>query len=94
MLEHVPVLDQNYIATLTPFLDQSGIATSGVSIVVDGVEMKGTGVSASAIQESHGIRRINMTTAVNIAAPTSINAIGSIFSAPSTRGIGQIWGSR
>lgn len=52
MLQHIPVLDQNYIAALTPFLDQSGIATSGVSIIVDGVEMKGTGVSASAIQEA------------------------------------------
>jgi Carboxypeptidase regulatory-like domain/TonB dependent receptor len=53
MLEKVPVFDQNYIAALTPFLDQAGIATSGVSIVVDGVEMKGTGVSASAIAEAH-----------------------------------------
>jgi Carboxypeptidase regulatory-like domain/TonB dependent receptor len=53
MLEKVPVFDQNYIATLTPFLDQTGIATSGVSILVDGVEMKGTGVSASAIAEAH-----------------------------------------
>jgi hypothetical protein len=51
-LAHLPVLDQNYIATLTPFLDQAGIATSGVSIIVDGVEMKGTGVSASAIKEA------------------------------------------
>jgi hypothetical protein len=52
MLDHLPVLDQNYIAVLTPFLDQAGVATSGVSIIVDGVEMKGTGVSASAIQEA------------------------------------------
>jgi hypothetical protein len=53
MLEKVPVFDQNYIAALTPFLDQVGVATSGVSIVVDGIEMKGTGVSASAIAEAH-----------------------------------------
>jgi hypothetical protein len=53
MLEKVPVFDQNYIAALTPFLDQAGVATSGVSIVVDGIEMKGTGVSASAIAEAH-----------------------------------------
>jgi hypothetical protein len=52
MLEKVPVFDQNYIAALTPFLSQAGIGTSGVSIVVDGVEMKGTGVSASAIKEA------------------------------------------
>jgi hypothetical protein len=51
-LAHLPVLDQNYIATLTPFLDHAGVATSGVSIIVDGVEMKGTGVSASAIKEA------------------------------------------
>lgn len=53
MLEKVPVFDQNYIAALTPFLDQTGVATSGVTIIVDGVEMKGTGVSASAIAEAH-----------------------------------------
>ncbi len=53
MLEKVPVFDQDYIAALTPFLDQTGIATSGVTIIVDGVEMKGTGVSASAIAEAH-----------------------------------------
>ncbi|HTF65446.1 MAG TPA: carboxypeptidase regulatory-like domain-containing protein [Edaphobacter sp.] len=53
MLEKVPVFDQNYIAALTPFLDQSGVGTNGVTIIVDGVEMKGTGVSASAIAEAH-----------------------------------------
>ncbi len=53
MLEKVPVFDQNYIAMLTPFLDQTGVATGGVTIIVDGVEMKGTGVSASAIAEAH-----------------------------------------
>lgn len=52
LLGQLPILDQNYIASLTPFLDQAGVATSGVSIIVDGVEMKGTGVSASAIQEA------------------------------------------
>ena len=51
MLGNLPILDQNYIAALTPFLDQAGVATSGVSIIVDGVEMKSTGVSASAIQD-------------------------------------------
>jgi hypothetical protein len=52
MLERVPVFDQDYIAALMPFLDQSGVATMGVTIIVDGVEMKGTGVSASAIAEA------------------------------------------
>jgi hypothetical protein len=53
MLERVPVFDQNYVAALMPFLDQSNVGTSGVSLIVDGVEMKGTGVSASAIAEAH-----------------------------------------
>lgn len=53
MMEKVPVFDQDYVAALTPFLDQTGVATSGVTIIVDGVEMKGTGVSASAIAEAH-----------------------------------------
>ncbi|AEU37886.1 hypothetical protein AciX8_3594 [Granulicella mallensis MP5ACTX8] len=53
MLEKVPVFDQNYVAALTPFLDQSGVGTSGVTLIVDGIEMKGTGVSASAIAEAH-----------------------------------------
>ncbi|WP_446744189.1 TonB-dependent receptor plug domain-containing protein [Silvibacterium acidisoli] len=52
LMEKVPVFDQDYIAALTPFLDQTGVATMGVSIIVDGVEMKGTGVSASAIAEA------------------------------------------
>jgi hypothetical protein len=51
MLEKVPVFDQNYIAALTPFLDQTSVGTGGVVVVVDGVERKGTGVSASAIAE-------------------------------------------
>jgi hypothetical protein len=37
-LAHLPVLDQNYIATLTPFLDYAGVATSGVSIIVDALK--------------------------------------------------------
>jgi hypothetical protein len=51
-LEKVPVFDQDYIAALTPFLDQTGIGTMGPTIIVDGIEMKGTGVSASAIAEA------------------------------------------
>ena len=51
LLESIPVFDQNYIAALSPFLDQTGIGTGGVTIVVDGVERKGTGVSASSIAE-------------------------------------------
>ena len=51
LLQSVPVFDQNYIAALSPFLDQTGVGTGGVTIVVDGVERKGTGVTASAISE-------------------------------------------
>jgi hypothetical protein len=50
-LRKLPVFDQDYIAALTPFLDPSSGSSGGVTIVVDGVEMKSAGVSASAIQE-------------------------------------------
>ena len=51
MLEKLPVLDQNYIATVANFLDEAATATGGVSIIVDGMEEKDAGVSPSAIQE-------------------------------------------
>lgn len=50
-LRKLPVFDQDYIAALTPFLDASAGSSGGVTIIVDGVEMKSAGVSASAIQE-------------------------------------------
>ena len=50
-LRTLPVFDQDYIATLTPFLDASAGSSGGTTIIVDGVEMKSAGVSASAIQE-------------------------------------------
>lgn len=50
-LRKLPVFDQDYIATLTPFLDSSAGSSGGPTIIVDGVEMKTAGVSASAIQE-------------------------------------------
>lgn len=50
-LQRLPVFDQDYIAALTPFLDPASIATGGVTILVDGVEMKGSTVSPSAIAE-------------------------------------------
>lgn len=50
-LRKLPVFDQDYIAALTPFLDASAGSSGGTTIVVDGVEMKSAGVSASAIQE-------------------------------------------
>ena len=50
-LRKMPVFDQDYIAALTPFLDASAGSSGGLTIIVDGVEMKSAGVSASAIQE-------------------------------------------
>ena len=43
-LRKLPVFDQDYIAALTPFLDASAGSSGGVTIIVDGVEMKSAGV--------------------------------------------------
>jgi hypothetical protein len=50
-LRKLPVFDQDAVAALTPFLDASSGGSGGVTLIVDGVEMKSAGVSASAIQE-------------------------------------------
>ncbi len=50
-LEDLPVFDQDYISTMSRFLDQGAVATGGVTLVVDGVEANGPGVSPSAIQD-------------------------------------------
>ncbi len=50
-LDRVPVFDQDYITTLSRFLDDNAAGTNGVSLVVDGVEANGPGVSPSAVQE-------------------------------------------
>lgn len=50
-LRKLPVFDQDYIATMTPFLDGSSGSSGGVTLIVDGVEMKSVAVSPSAIQE-------------------------------------------
>jgi hypothetical protein len=50
MIEKVPVLDQDIVSTFTPFLANSAVGSKGVVLVVDGIEMKGAGVSASAIK--------------------------------------------
>jgi len=50
-LDRVPVFDQDYITTLSRFLDDNTIGTNGVSLVVNGIEANGPGVSPSAIQE-------------------------------------------
>jgi hypothetical protein len=50
-LDRVPVFDQDYITLLSRFLSDDSIGTNGVSLVVNGVEANGPGVSASAVQE-------------------------------------------
>jgi Carboxypeptidase regulatory-like domain len=50
-LDRVPVFDQDYVTTLSRFLDDSAIGTNGVTLVVNGVEANGPGVSASAVKE-------------------------------------------
>jgi len=50
-LDRVPVFDQDYVTLLSRFLDDDTVATSGVSLVVDGVESNGPGVSPSGVQE-------------------------------------------
>lgn len=50
-LGNLPVFDQDPISTLLPFLDPSSTASGGVSIIVDGVELKGLTVTPSAIAE-------------------------------------------
>jgi hypothetical protein len=51
MLDNLPFLDNNYLSALGRFLDPGSPGGSGTSIVVDGMEMRNAGVTASAIQE-------------------------------------------
>jgi hypothetical protein len=50
-LTKLPVFDQDYVGTMSMFLDSGAIGTSGAQLIVDGMEAKNVGVSASAIQE-------------------------------------------
>jgi hypothetical protein len=50
-LDQVPVFDQDYITAVSRFLDDSATGTNGVTLIVDGVEANGPGVTASAIEE-------------------------------------------
>ncbi len=49
-LESLPVFDQDYIATLTPFLDQSSLGTGGAQITIDGVPANILNITPSAIK--------------------------------------------
>ena len=50
-LDSVPVFDQDYITTMSRFLDDNATGTNGVTLVVNGIEANGPGVTPSAIQE-------------------------------------------
>jgi hypothetical protein len=50
-LDRVPVFDQDYVSMFSRFLDDSTIGTSGVSLIVNGIEANGPGVTPSAVQE-------------------------------------------
>ena len=50
-LDRVPVFDQDYIAAMSRFLDDNAIGTNGVTLVVNGIEANGPGVTPSAVQE-------------------------------------------
>ncbi len=50
-LSNLPVFDQDYIGAMSRFLDPGSVGTSGVSLVVNGMEVNNLGVSPSAIKE-------------------------------------------
>jgi len=49
-LDRIPLFDQDYLTTMSRFLDADATGTNGVTLVVNGVEANGPGVTASAIQ--------------------------------------------
>ena len=49
-LDRLPVFDQDYITTMSRFLDADSTGTNGTTLVVNGMEANGPGVTASAIQ--------------------------------------------
>jgi hypothetical protein len=49
-LDRLPVFDQDYITTLSRFLDSDATGTNGVTLVVNGVEANGPGVTPAAVQ--------------------------------------------
>jgi Carboxypeptidase regulatory-like domain len=50
-LDRIPVFDQDYVTTLSRFLNDSAIGTNGVTLVVNGIEANGPGVTPSAVKE-------------------------------------------
>jgi hypothetical protein len=51
LLDSLPIFDQNYVAMMSQFLDPGSVSTNGVTLVVNGMEQRNIGVSASAIQQ-------------------------------------------
>ena len=51
MLERLPVLDQDVVASAARFLDAGVLGNGGVTLVVDGVAVNALRVSASAVQQ-------------------------------------------
>jgi outer membrane receptor protein involved in Fe transport len=50
-LSSLPIFDQDYVPAMSRFLDPGSVGTSGVSLVVNGMEVNNLGVSSSAIKE-------------------------------------------
>src|SRR5579872_658810 len=50
-LDRIPVFDHDYITTMSRFLDDNATGTNGVTLVVNGIEANGPGVTPSAVQE-------------------------------------------
>jgi hypothetical protein len=99
-LDRLPVFDGDYITTLSRFLSSDAVGTSGVTLVVNGAEANGAGVTASGVQSvkinqnpytalyaSPGRARIEITTKGGTDHfHGSLNALGrnSIFDARNT----------
>jgi hypothetical protein len=50
-LDLVPLFDQDYITTMSRFLNDDQTGTNGITLVVNGIEANGPGVTASAVQQ-------------------------------------------
>ncbi|HYM25246.1 MAG TPA: carboxypeptidase regulatory-like domain-containing protein, partial [Vicinamibacterales bacterium] len=50
-LDDLPVLDQDVVGALSRFLDSTAIGTNGATVLVDGIEVNGLALSASAVQQ-------------------------------------------
>ena len=51
VLDSLPVFDRDYVAALSRFLDAGSLGNGGVTVVVNGMEVAGLNVSASAVSQ-------------------------------------------